>query len=343
MREFRPSTPADGPAIAALLKSAGLHPVVRPEVEQWKYWRARPDWPASRSYVLTDHGKLIAHGAVVPGVLAWNAGRVGVVHVVDWAARTEAAGAGLTLVRRLSRIVDGAVSIGGSAQTRKILPHLGFKPLGAAIGYARPLRPLGILGERAWSRWRLLPRVARSMLWVARAPAGGGDAFQVRRIGADALPEVRAAFPTASAELAVLERSVDKLRHALDCPLVPMELHALERSGRVQGYFLLAIAGRQARLADCWMVSRDPADWRALIQCAARQARQHRGVAELTAWASDALLAESLARCGFHRRSTQPVLLMLRTGLASPPGALRVQMIDTDAAYLDPQGQKLWL
>lgn len=343
MREFRPSTPADGPAIAALLKTAGLHPVVRPEVEQWKYWRARPDWPASRSYVLTDHGKLIAHGAVVPGVLAWDGGRVTVVHVVDWAARADAAGAGLTLVKRLGSIADGAISIGGTAHTREILPHLGFKSVGAATGYARPLRPLRILGTRARSRLRLLPRVARSMLWVARAPVRGGEEFRVRRITADALSEVCAAFPTASPDLAVLERSEHSLRHALECPLVPMELYALERSGDLQGYFLLAIAGPQARLADCWMVSRDPADWRALIQCAVRQARQHRGVAELTAWASDPLLADSLEHCAFHPRKTQPLLLMMRAGLAAPPGALRVQMIDADAAYLDPQGQPLWL
>jgi len=341
MREFRPSNPADAGAIAALLSAAGLNPVVRPDAEHWKYWQPRADWSGDRSYVLTDHGHVIAHGAIIPGVLAEGSERASIVQVVDWAARADAGGAGFALMKRLSRLADGAISIGGSSHTRQILPHLGFKPAGEVVGYVRPLRPLRIFGARARSRWRLLPRFARSVLWTARAPARGGEEFNVRRITADALAEVRAALPTASPELAVLERSEASLRHALDCPLVHMELHALERSGRLQGCFLIAIAGRQARLADCWMVSRDPADWCALIQCAVRQARQHPEVAELAAWASDTLLAECLSRCGFHARSRRPVSLMMRAGRPAPTPTLRVQMLDTDAVYLDPRGDSL--
>jgi len=340
MREFRPSTPADGAAIAALLQAAGLHPVVRPEVEQWKYWRARTDWPAARSYVLTDHGQLMAHGAVIPGVLAWGSGLATIVQVVDWAARADAAGAGFTLLKRLSRIVDGVISIGGSSETRQILPYLGLKPAGEVVGYVRPLHPLRIFGTRARSPWRLLARFARSVLWAARAPSRGGEEFSVRRIAADRLAQVLPALPAPSPDLAVLERSEAGLFHALACPLVRMELHALEKSGRLRGYFLLAIAGPQARLGDCWMVSRDPGDWRALLQCAVRQARQH-PVAELTAWASDAMFSECLVQCGFHARSRQPLSLLLRAGRPVPPGALRVQMLDTDAIYLDPRGESL--
>jgi hypothetical protein len=341
MRNFRPSNPGDAAAIATLLNAAGLHPVVRPDAEHWKYWQPRGDWAGDRSFVLTDDGKLIAHAAIIPGVLAWGGERASIVQVVDWAARADAGGAGFSLMKRLSRIADGAISIAGSSHTRQILPHLGFKPAGEVAGYVRPLRPLRIFGTRARSRWRLLPRFARSVLWTARAPARGGEEFKVRRITAEALAEVRAALPTASPDLAVLERSEGSLRHALDCPLLPVELHALERSGRLQGYFLIATAGAQARLADCWMVSRDPADWRALIQCAVRQARQHPAVAELAAWASDPLLAECLSRCGFHARSRRPVGLMMRAGRPAPAATLRVQMLDTDAVYLDPRGESL--
>jgi hypothetical protein len=342
MRAFRPSIPADGAAIAALLDAAGLHPVVRPDVEQWKYWQPRADWSGDRSYVLTDHGSLIAHGAIIPGVLAWGGERASVVQVVDWAARADAPGAGFSLIKRLCRIADGAIAIGGTSDTRQILPHLGFKPVGEVLGYARPLRPVRIFGARARSGWRLLPRFARGVFWAARAPARGGEEFNVRRITADALAELRAALPTASPDLAVLERSEASLRHALECPLVPMELCALERSGRVQGYFLLAIGGRQARLADCWMVTREPADWRALTQCAVRRARQHPEVGELAAWASDALFSECLAQCGFHVRNRQPLSLLLRAGRPAMTATLRVQMLDADAAYLDPRGDSLW-
>jgi hypothetical protein len=341
MREFRPSRPADGAALAALLTGAGLHPVVRPEVEQWKYWSPRGDWPADRSYVLTDDGRLLAHGALVPGVLAWGSERASIVQVVDWAARADAGGAGFSLIKRLSRIADGAISIGGSSHTRQILPHLGFKPVGEVTVHVRPLRPLRILGSGSRLGWRLLPRFARSVLWAVRAPSAGGENFTVRRITADTLAQVHPALPAPRADLAVFERTEAGLRHALECPLVKMELYSLERAARVEGYFLLAIAGRQARLADCWVPSRDAADWCALIQCAVRQARLHPAVAELAAWASDALFAEWLSQCGFHVRNRQPISLMMCGGRAAPPVTPRVQMLETDAIYLDPLGQSL--
>ena len=98
MREFRPSNPADAAAIAALLNAAGLHPVVRAEVERWKYWQPRADWAGSRSFVLADNDRLIAHGAVVPGELTWTGGSARVVFVGDWAADPAATGAGVSVM-----------------------------------------------------------------------------------------------------------------------------------------------------------------------------------------------------------------------------------------------------
>ncbi|HLJ39451.1 MAG TPA: hypothetical protein VKT54_13685 [Steroidobacteraceae bacterium] len=338
-RLFRPTTPADAAAIAALLGEAGLHPITRPEVEQWKYWQAGRGWPGARSFTLAEGGALIAHAAIVPGVLAWGSERARIVQVVDWAARSGSAGAGVTIMKRIGQLADGMLAIGGTGHTRQILPHLGFRPAGEVTACVRTLRPLRIIGARQGG-WRVLPRVARSVLWTLSAPSSGSGDFTVRRLSTDTLSQVLAALPAPSADLAVFERSEDTLRHALECPLVPMELHALERTGRVQGYFLLAIAGRQARLADCWMVTPDRADWRALIQHAVQRAGEHRGVAELVAWGSGALLTD-LLECGFHARGTQPVLLMMRTGREAPAATLRVQMLDTDAAYLDPRGQSL--
>jgi hypothetical protein len=338
-RGFRPSTPADATAIAALLEEAGLHPVVGHDVERWKYWQSDGGWSDTRSFVLTEGERLIAHGAVVPGTLAWGQQRARVVQVVDWAARPGAAGAGFALMKRLGQLADGMLSIGGTAQTRQILPHLGFKPAGEVVYCVRTLRPLRIVGSRL-PAWRLLPRVARSLVWTARAPPDIPDDFTMRRVSPDALAGLGAALPAPAADFAVLERSAPSLRHILGCPLVPMELHALERSGRVQGYFLLAIAGRQARLADCWMATGDPGDWRSLVRRAVQRAREYPDTAEVVAWASDPLLSRALGDCGFHARGAHPVRLMMRAGRAGP-ASVRVQMLDTDAAYLEPHGDSL--
>lgn len=331
----------DAPGIDALLRQAGLHPDTRPETQRWKYWQERADWPGSRSFLLTDDGEPVAHGAIVPGELAWRTGRARIVHLVDWAANPRVSGVGVVLMKRIAQLADGLLAVGVSALGRQILPHVGFKSVGAATGYVRTIRPGRILGSGSYSS-RTLARFARSVVWTARAPARERDTFRVRRITSDTLRDLLAVLPTPVGDLAVFRRSEESLRYALACPLVPTEIHALERSGRVLGYFVLTLAGRQARLVDCWMDTAEPADWCSLILCAVQRAGQHPQVAELATWASDPLLLGCLSQSGFHPRITQAVLLMMRPGLPPPPATLRVQMLDSDAAYLYRPGEGLW-
>jgi hypothetical protein len=148
-------------------------------------------------------------------------------------------------------------------------------------------------------------------------------------------------LPQARAGVAVLERSEALFRYLLSCPIVPMALYALEYGGRVRGYFLLALAGGQTRLADAWVDSAEMTDWRALVGCAVREARRRGGAAELVAWSSDSRFAQALADNGFHRRFNLPVMLRGGAQAASPP-ALRVQMLDNDALYLYEGRDQFW-
>lgn len=338
---FRPSTPQDAPQIVALIASAGLNPNVRPQDLQWKYWQDRADSPGPRSFVLCDGSRIIAHGSAIPGSIAWEDQRARIVQVVDWAALPEAAGAGLSLMRHVCRTADIAVSIGGSQTTRRIMPLIGFRPHGEITGFVRPLRPLRIMRGGTRGGWRVLPRVLRSVLWASRAPRAEAGQWEVRRIGVEQLHCLGPVLPRPTGGMAVAERSEASLRHILACPIVPAELHALVAAGTVRGYFLLTFAPGQARLADLCIDTDDPADWRALILCAVRQARQHPQVAEIAAWASTGDLAERLRECGFHPRNTHPVQLMVR-GRFNVPARLRLQMIETDAAYLHHGQPDLW-
>src|SRR5579863_4038705 len=157
----RPSTPEDGPAIVALMRAAGLEPHSEPEQLQWKYWQPRADWPGPRSFVLTDGRELFAHVAVVPGAFWCGGTRARVVHMVDWAARRDTVGAGVRLARHVSRMSDFALAIGGSSDTLKILPLMGYVRRGAVSGYVRTLSPLGILRGPVPSPWKLVPRMVR--------------------------------------------------------------------------------------------------------------------------------------------------------------------------------------
>ena len=326
----------------SLMREAGLEPHERPEHLYWKYWREREDWPGSRSFVVTDGSEILAHGALMPGMCRLGDARHRVIHIIDWAARPSEVGTGVLLMKKIGRLADFLLGIGGSKDTLRIMPLIGYRACGTVTGYVRTLSPLGVLKRPARQRWKLAPRIARSALWSMKAPRRRQAGWRALRIGAEEVSRVSLALPTERAGMAVFERNEASLRHLLACPIVPTELYALERADRVGGYFLLSYVPGQARLADCWMNSEEPADWGALVHCAVAQAKRHAGLAELVAWSSDPLLSRTLENCGFHSRLTLPVYLRGSNGLTPPQEILRVQMVENDASYLHLSQDELW-
>jgi hypothetical protein len=327
---IRPSTPADAPGIINLFAERGiLFGNVDPTYLNWKYWQPRADWPRARSFVLAQGDEVIAHAALMPATCAWGSRRVTMLHAIDWVARS-GSGGGTALLKCLARMGDALLGIGGSDETLRLLPHLGFRDAGNATGYARPLFPLRVL--RAVT-WRSPTRLARAM-YRCSATQAPEPHWRARRLTLDELGQITSAFPRPGRGLAVTERSVDLFRYLLSCPAVPMQIYAIEDTGRVRGYFLLASVPGQVRIADCWMDSDEPTDWRALILCAVAQARHDPQAAEVVAWGSDARLAAALRSCGFHARFELPIRVRPSVADAMPEGTLRVQMLDKDDAYL---------
>lgn len=341
-RSVRPSTPEDGPKIATLMREAGLYPPVDPQHLLWKYWVEREDWPGSRSYVLTDGAQLLAHLAVIPTRCHLDSGTVKIASVVDWVARPHEVGAGARLMKYVGSLTDALLAIHGSAAACKVMRLIGYQPHGFVTGYVRSLFPLRLLRQPAGPRWRLLPRLARSTLWSLAAPGPAHEGWEARPITAEQIDSITCVLPRTRHRLAVLERSRPQLRYMLDCPTVPMKLYTFEREGHVRGYFVLGFAPGQARLVDCWTESIDPADWRAMIQCAVTEAKRDNNVAELGAWANDPLLARCLVECGFHARFTAPIYLRANSDSVIGTVALRVQMVDSDLAYLHGGRGDLW-
>lgn len=341
-RWVRPSTPQDGPAIVALMQSAGLDPHTHPAHLQWKYWQARADWTGSRSFVLTDGRDLLAHAAVVPGALWYGGTRARVIHPIDWAARPNALGAGVALMKQIGRMSDFLLSIGDNEETSRIMPLIGYSRCGTVTGYVRALSPLGILKGPSAPSWKLASRVARSYLWSLSAPTAELAGWRVRQMGDTEVARLAEAFPKRSPNMALFERTPELVRHVLGCPIVAAELFVLERAGQTGGYFILTYAPGQARLADLWMNSEDPADWQALVHGAVRQAMSKGGLAELVAWSSDPQLSEVFEPCGFHARLTLPIYLRRSGEAPLPQEDMRVQMIDSDAFYLYFGQNELW-
>ncbi|MGA7540674.1 MAG: hypothetical protein WBW93_18095 [Steroidobacteraceae bacterium] len=339
----RATTPEDGPEIVALMADAGLRPNVEPQDLHWKYWQERRDWSGSRSYVLCDGGAIVAHAAVIPLSCEVEGRHIRVVYLIDWAARVGEPGTGVMLLRRLAALGDALIGFGGSDATLKLLPVLGFRRCGSVTQYVRTLRPLKLLSDASQPRsWRLLPRLARSAVWCITAPRPDRDQWRARRVSVDQLHALAPFLSRSGGAVTAFERNEALLGYALSCPIVPMELFVLEHAGRARGYFILAFVSCQARLVDCWVDSDALADWCALIQCAVHQAGQRKAIAELATWGSDPMLSACLEECGFHPRSGVPILVRSgrSAGIATP--TFRVQMLDSDAAYLYGEGRMLW-
>ncbi|HEY6924413.1 MAG TPA: hypothetical protein VI653_13160 [Steroidobacteraceae bacterium] len=343
---IRPAVPEDAPALTELMTECGLRPNSEPAHMEWKYWRSRPDWPGPRSYVMARGADIQAHAAIVPGICLLGRAdavqRIRTVHVIDWAARPSAPGAGVMLMKYIGQTADALLAVGGSEQTLRLLPHLGFRELGAATCYVRPLHATRILTPSVHPASRLLPRFARSLLWTLQAPRNGVDGWNVRRISPGELACLVPVLPRPVGDMALFERGAELFEYALSCSIASMALYALERNGTPRGYFLLAFALRQARLADFWIDSEDPGDWRALIQCAVLQAKQHSRAAELAVWGSDAASSQRLRECGFHARDELRVQMLVPHHPQLLSAKLRVQMLDSDAAYRHAGRNEFW-
>ena len=341
-RWVRPSRPEDAPGIIALMRQAGLVPHVDPGQLHWKYWQERADSGEPRSFVLTDGRELLAHGAAVPGVLRWGSQHARAIHMIDWAARRDAVGAGVQLMKYVGNRTDFLFGIGGSAQTLKIMPLIGYRLCGTVAGYVRTLSPFALLWQPTAKSWKLGPRWVRSAIWVRSVRASTIGEWRSRRIEPTEVERIVDALPKEGQPCAFLERSVGGLRHALACPIVPVELHAVERAGRIRGYFVLSFVPGQARLADWWIDSEDSADRRALLELAVSRAKPRPGVAELVTWSSDPATSRDLVASGFHERLTLPIYFRASSILEVPMQGVRAQMLDNDAFYLHFDNDELW-
>ncbi len=328
-RVVRPSTPADGAAIAQLV--GGWPGNLAPEQLAWKYWQ---DPLQPLSFVSCEGQAIVAHAGLVPGACLTVAGRLSFALVIDWAADRSAVGAGLALLKHVGRSFDALFAVGGSSETLRILPVAGFQRLGTVTGFVRTLRPLGVLSDYRRTHWRILPRLVRSILWTVSAPAPSVRGWSVRKVGRDSIGGLASVLPIPRPDLAVMERTAGALAHALECPTARMELYVAERGNETRGYFLLAFVPGQARIADCWAVEPITEDWAALVQLAVDTARRDRGVAEIMAWSSDPVMSHALTSCGFYRRHELPLSLRPSRDCDCSLPALRVQPVDSDVAYL---------
>ena len=182
--------------------------MAEPNHLRWKYWEPHPNWTGSRSYVYLRDRQIVAHAAIIPNVCLWREQRVKAVHIIDWAAKADSGGSGVTLMKQIGKLTDVMLSVGGSDLTQQILPMMGFKDSGTTvIRYARPLRPLLRLANAAeYKDWRLAPQIMRGLYWTITAPSHRDAEWSAHRILPNQLAGDSAIWPRPTFGAAVFER-----------------------------------------------------------------------------------------------------------------------------------------
>ncbi|HEU4578656.1 MAG TPA: hypothetical protein VFS67_10395 [Polyangiaceae bacterium] len=321
--EFRASTPADGPQIAALARrSLGVapgNPMFTPEHMHWKYWSRWPEGPVTRSFVLTRNGQIVAHAGVLPLVAGGGSSPLSLLHPFDWASEPTSVGAGAALLKRIAGLADGLLIVGGSPATRRMAQPLGFRAAGEVACYAARVPAPELGARRTNEHWEL-----RALSLLAAGGAEPDSGFT---------PPGWLRF----------RRTRDQLGTLASCPAAQFESHAVLQQGAPLGGFVLAFAPFQARIAAFWCRSEQECEIAALLQRARERAAAREGVEEVVCMTNLPAECRALSAAGFQACPAVPMFLLAPGTRALPTEQLAFQMLDGDFAFLHHGARQPWL
>jgi hypothetical protein len=322
--------------IRFLVKSFHADPTLnsfRPEVIRWKYFADHPEWTSSRSLAVKQDGQIVAHGGVWPVRLVTPKTEVRAIHLIDWTASRSAVGAGVHLLRKVAGLADVLLTIGGSRDTRNLLPKLGYKGCGELRRYARVIRPwlqFRTTPEKNWKTpIKLLRNSVLALTGVPSAPKGW-QALKVTSFtgsieGGAIGQTTRSTSP---------RRSAATLNYLLSCPAAPFSGFLVSQAQKLRGYFLLAQVGRQMRIVDIRMDSEDREAWQAICALAVGSAAEHPEICEIVAASSNEVTGEAWLRAGFVHRETDQIFCYDPRNLLSSLPPLDLNLADGDLCIM---------
>ncbi|HEX6802720.1 MAG TPA: hypothetical protein VF133_03495 [Terriglobales bacterium] len=310
----------------------------QPAVLEWKYFRPHPNWSQPRSFLLQKADEILAHGGVWPIRLATAGEEAQAIHLVDWAGSPSSLGAGVHVLRNLAALADLMITIGGSQDTKKILPKLGYKNAGVLKRYVRVVRPWLQLRTRPAHDWKSPLRFLRNASATIKPLAGVPAAWRIERRSSFGA-EIDAVLGTAGSPPEIRpRRSAAALNYMLNCPAADFSAYIVDADQVVIGYFMLARIGRQARIVDIGASSGDSKLWGSLCMAAARTAAEDEGVAEIVAGTSSQQIGRVWEELGFRLCRQDTILVQDRRKLLPEGALLNLHLIDGDVSFLyDPQ------
>lgn len=309
----------------------------RPQVLDWKYFTPHPDWTGPRSWAAKQGNEIVAHGGIWPVPLRTGDREVNALHHIDWAASRSAVGAGVYLLRKMAPLADVLLSIGGSRDTRTLLPKLGYKQCGKLRYYARVVRPWPHFRTTPGKNWKsplkLLRDSARTLSGIPVPPtnwrAEKVESF-TQVLGSEVLPE--------PSEFIAPRKTPASLDHLLKCPAAQFSGFLAREEQTIRGFFLLAKVGHQARIADIRLHDANPESWDGICSLAACTAAENPEIFELAVGSSLPSVQNAWLKAGFVLRQADEILCYDPRNLIPSGTPLDVTLADGDLCFLnDPK------
>ncbi len=310
-------------------------PFLDPKLMWWKYFEPCADWPSPRSFALKQQNQMAAHAGIFPITFVIGEREVRCIHLIDWAASPTVPGAGVLLQRKLASQTGTFLTVGGSAQTRRILPKLGFRRGTDLQVYARVIRPLSQARARGFEDWKTPVRFARNLIW-SRSPMpsvpNGWSAANIGQFDNSMIPLLAAKM---TGEHATCKRTPGMLNYMLHCPGARFAAFLVRRANEHCGYFMLSWVNRQCRISDVRLNSAALTDWQAIYALATRTAADDPETFELQAASSVPLVTSAIVTNGFRLRDSVPVFLSDPGRLLSDAVLLHLNFLDGEGSYLN--------
>jgi len=313
-------------------------PFVQPALLRWKYDEPRPDWSGRRSFVLKDGDAISAHACLCPVTYMLPSGDARASYLIDWAASRTSVGTGVKLLRSLASQCDALLAVGGSVDTRAILPKLGYRHICDLRLYAQVLRPWRqFLTDPFPRRWKAPLRLARNTIRSLAGMPQTPRAWSERRISTFDSSMQTLLDARATVGVPCSRRSPELMNYYLRCPGAAFTAALVSRGDAALGWYVLSRVGGQARVADIWVNSTSVDDWRAAYTLAVRAAASDPHACELVASASIPPAMEAVSRAGLRFHHTEPVFVLDPRGLFATAQTINVTFLESDLAYgFDP-------
>jgi hypothetical protein len=306
----------------------------RPEVIDWKYFAEHPEWSGPRSLAVKQAGEIVAHGGIWPVTFETPRAVVRGIHLNDWIASRAAVGAGVYLLKKAAGLIDAHFAIGGSQDTRKLLPKLGYRRCGELRRYVRVIRPWLLFRTTPNKNWKaplkLLRNATRALKGMPSVPSGW-EASRVSRFPAT----IESCGVGQTTSFISPRRTAAGLNYLLNCPAARFSGFLVSQGGRLRGYFLLTQVGGQVRIAEMRMDTEAPEAWNAMCAVAAQTAAENPEACEIVAGSSIDSIGKLWLQANFTHRITDPIFCYDPRNLLNFGPALDLNVADCDFCLLN--------